>query len=304
MTGKLVSAIEWWKKDEKWLCSLICYDGVFSQLWLEPAVDLSFNIQPERYCVGYTTIFSRASNTQVAFEPWKAIVPCPSKAKTEKGNKCLSCYQADLVHPCLICDGTKCAAEPSFQRICEKATAYVYVASFGLNQVKVGVAHDTRIPQRWIEQGANLAKRVIVGNGIEVRRLEKAIHNALNVISGLRTDKKVDTLWKGPNPEEIHALAKTEEEITKRFPESHFYHDCLNDLSSIYGLPLLDRRPIELKVKKDLQISGKILGAKGSLLLLEIGNIPYFVDLKHLLGRKIEPKETNVMAMQTTLDIF
>jgi len=304
MDGKLVSAVEWWKREGKWLCSLICYDKGFSRIWLKPAIDLSFKIQPGRYCVGYTTVSSRASNTQVALEPWKAMVPCPSKAKIKKGNKCLPCYQADLVHPCLICDGTKCAAESSLQKICEKATAYVYIASFGLNQVKVGVAHDTRIPQRWIEQGANLAKRVIVGNGIEVRRLEKAIHSALNVFPGLKTNKKVDTLWKKPNTEEAHALVRTEEEITRRFPEFPFYHDNLYDLFAIYGLPLLDRRPIELKIKKNLQISGKILGAKGSLLLLDIGNLPHFVNLKHLLGRKIEMKEANAIAMQTALDRF
>jgi len=304
MNGKLVSAVEWWKKEGKWLCSLICYDGIFSQMWLKPATDLSFKIQPGRYCVGYTTVSSRASNKQVALEPWKAMVPCPLKAKIKKGNKCLPCYRADLVHPCLICDGTKCAAGHSLQRICEKATAYVYLASFGLNQAKVGVAHETRIPQRWIEQGANLARSIIVGNGMEVRRFEKALHNALTVFSGLRTSKKVDTLWKRPNTEEVQALAKTEEEITRRFPEFPFYHDQLHDLSAIYSLPLLDRRPIELKIKKNLQISGKILGAKGSLLLLDVGNLPHFVNLKHLLGRKIELKEANVMAMQTALDRF
>jgi hypothetical protein len=304
MDDKLVSAVECWKKEGKWLCSLICYDGFFSQIWLEPAMDPSFKTQPGRYCVGYTTVSSRVSNTQVALEPWKAMVPCPSKAKIKKGNKCSLCYQADLVHPCLICDGTKCAAEPSLQRICEKATAYVYIASFGLNQAKVGVAQHTRIPQRWIEQGANLAKRVIAGNGIEVRRFEKAIHNDLNVLSGLKTSKKIDTLWKRPSTEEVHALARTEEEITRRFPEFPFYHDHLHDLSEIYSLPLLDRRPIELKVKENLQISGKILGAKGSLLLLDIGNLPHFVNLKYLLGRKIELKKANVMAMQTALDRF
>ncbi len=304
MDDKLVSAVEWWKKGGKWLCSLICYDGKFSQIWLKPEIDLSLKIQPGRYCVGYTTVSSRPSNTQVDLEPWKAMVPCPSKAKIKKGNKCLLCYKADLVYPCLICDGTKCAAEPSLQRICEKATAYVYIASFGLNRVKVGVAHNTRIPHRWIEQGANMAKRIIVGNGKEVRRFEKAIHNALNVLSGLKTNKKVNTLWKRPNKEEIYALARTEEEITIRFLEFPFYHDHLHDLSEIYSLPLLDRRPIELKIKKNRQISGKILGAKGSLLLLEIGNLPYFVNLKQLLGRKIELKEANRMAMQTVLDRF
>jgi hypothetical protein len=304
MNGKLVSAVEWWKKEGKWLCSLICYDGFFSQMWLKPATDFSFKIQPGRYCVGYTTVSSRASNKQVALEPWKVMVPCPSKAKIKKGNKCVPCYRADLVHPCLICDGTKCAAEHSLRRICEKATAYVYLASFGLNQAKVGVAHETRIPQRWIEQGANLAKSIIVGNGMEVRRFEKALHNVLNVFSGLRTSKKVDTLWKRPNTEEVQALARTEEEITRRFPEFPFYHDQLHDLSAIYSLPLLDRRPIELKIKKNLQISGKILGVKGSLLLLDVGNLPHFVNLKHLLGRKIELKEANVMTMQTALDRF
>ena len=219
MDDKLVSAVEWWKTDGNWLCSLVCYDGVFSQLWLQPTVDLTFKIQPGRYCVGSTTVSSRASNSQVALEPWKAMVPCPSKAQINKGEKCVLCHQSDLVHPCLICDGTKCAAASALQRICANATAYVYLASFGVNQVKVGVAHDARIPQRWIEQGANLAKRIIAGNGIEVRRFEKAIHNALNVLSGLQTRKKVDTLWKRPSIEEAHALTTTEEEIARRFPD-------------------------------------------------------------------------------------
>lgn len=304
MNSELVSAIEWWKKEGRWLCSLICYDENLSQIWLEPTTDFSFNIQPERYCIGYTTESSQASNAQVAFEPWKTIVPCPSRAKVEKGNKCKSCYQADVVHPCLICDGTKCTAEPSSQRICEKATAYVYLASFGLNQTKVGVAHETRIPQRWIEQGANLAKRIIVGNGIEVRRMEKTIHKTLNVLSGLRTNKKIDTLWKRSDTEEIHALTRIEEEITKQFPESNFCQDHLHDLSEVYDLPSLDRRPIELEVEKNRQISGKILGAKGSLLLLEVGNLPHFIDLKQLLGKKIEPKKVDMMTTQTALDRF
>ena len=305
MGGKLVSAVQWWKKKGKWTCSLVCYDGVFSQIWLESGINLSFKVQPGRYCVGYTTLSPSTTKTQVALEPWKAMEPCPSKAKLTRGHKCSSCYQADLIQPCLICDGTECLAEPSIQRSCQKATAYVYIASFALNQVKVGVAHNTRIPQRWIEQGANLAKRVIVGNGIEVRRFEKAIHDALNVLSGLKTTEKVDTLWKKRNVEiEVHALAKVEEEIKRLFPDLSFYHESLHNLFNIYNLPLLDRRPFELKVKENLQISGKILGVKGSLLLLSLENLPYFLNLKQLVGRKIEQKEADVVIMQTALDRF
>lgn len=304
MKGKLVSAVEWWKNNGKWTCSLICYDEVFDQIWLEPDVNLSFEVQPGQYCVGYTTLSSSTSKTSIALEPWKDMVPCPSKANLKKGYKCSSCYHADSVHPCLICDGAKCLAERSLQRTCQEATAYVYLATFGSNEVKVGVAHKTRIPQRWIEQGANLAKRIIMGNGIEVRRFEKAIHSALNVLSGLKTDKKVDTLWKRHSREEVNALAKAEEEIKKRFPESPFYYDNIYDLSEIYNLPSLDRRPIELKIKKNPQILGKILGAKGSLLLLSTGGIPYFLNLKHLVGRKIELKEANTTVVQIALDRF
>jgi len=305
MEGKLVSAVEWWKKDGRWTCSLICYDGVFSQIWLEPNVNLSFNIQPGQYCVGYTTLPSRTSRAQAALEPWKAIEPCPSEAKIRRGYRCSSCYRADLVQPCLICDGTECLAEPSLRHFCQNGTGYVYLASFALNQLKVGVAHSTRIPQRWIEQGANLAKRILVGNGMEVRSFEKAIHNALRVLLGLRVAKKVDTLWKKGNMEaEANALAKVEEEIMKRFPKFPFYQEALHNLSGIYNLPILDRRPIELKVKENLRISGQIVGVKGSLLLLKIGDLPYFLDLSQLMGRKVELKEANSMIVQTALDRF
>ncbi|NIO36666.1 hypothetical protein GTO27_03075, partial [Candidatus Bathyarchaeota archaeon] len=70
-------------------------------------------------------------------------------------------------------------------------------------------------------------------------------------------------------------LAKAEEETKKRFPDFPYYHDTLHDLSEIYNLPPLDRRPIELKVKRNLQISGEVLGAKGSLLLLSIKGLPH-----------------------------
>jgi len=170
--------------------------------------------------------------------------------------------------------------------------------------VKVGVAHDSRIPQRWIEQGANLAKRIVVGNGIEVRRFENAIHKSLNVLSGLKTDQKIDTLWKRQKGKEVDALVKAEEEIKKRFPEFPFYHEPIHDLSEIYNLPMLDRRPIELAARKDIQVSGKVLGAKGFLILLSIGDLPYFLNLKHLVGRKIHIKEASTMTMQTALDRF
>ncbi len=50
MADKLVSAVEWWKNGGKWTCSLICYEGYYSQIWLKSGINLSFAIQPGRYC--------------------------------------------------------------------------------------------------------------------------------------------------------------------------------------------------------------------------------------------------------------
>ena len=148
-------------------------------------------------------------------------------------------------------------------------------------------------------------KRVIVGNGMEVRRFEKVIHNSLNVLSGLKTTEKVDMLWKKQNMEaEAHALAKVEQEIERSFREFPFFHEPIHNLSKVYNLPPLDRRPLELNVKGNLQISGKIVGVKGSLLPLSIGNLPHFLNLNRVVGRKIKLEEANTMTMQTALDKF
>jgi hypothetical protein len=209
------------------------------------------------------------------------------------------------VKPCLLCDGTKCSVDPSLEARCHKSTAYVYLASFGLDRVKVGVAHETRIPQRWIEQGANLAKRFIVGNGMEVRKFEKTIHTSFEVLKGLKTSQKVNTLWKNQkNDEEIKSIKKIEEEIKKQLPQFPFYSDSIHNLANIYNLQSLDRKPFEIKIKKNLQISGKIIAAKGSLLLLEIKNFPHFINLRNLLGRKITLNKVNTKIMQTGLDLF
>jgi hypothetical protein len=304
MQSKLVSAVEWWKKDRKWVCSLICYDGEFSQMWLEAGSELSFKVNPGRHCVGYATTSSRNSTQKVALEPWKAYEPCPVKAPITKGYKCSSCSREDMVNPCLICDGAECLAERGRQISCKDSTAYVYMASFGSTFVKVGVAHQSRIPHRWIEQGANLAKRIMMGNGMDVRRFEVAIHKSLNVLSGLRTSLKVDTMWKTQTKKEAFALANMEEQIRQRFPDLPAYHENLQDLSPIYALPSLDRQPLQLKIKKNQQITGTVMGAKGALLLLRVNGLPHLLNVKHLVGRKITLNKREGIASQRILDEF
>jgi hypothetical protein len=239
-------------------------------------------------------------------EKWRLRRPCPSEARIGIGTKCSYCAGGDMVHPCLICDGTAChAASKSIKEFCKKSEAYVYIASFGLVKAKVGVAHKSRIPIRWIEQGANLAKRIIKGNGIEVRRIEKQIHEETNVLAGLRTKIKLKTAWKHIDARfEANLLAETEKEIMGRFPCANYCKDNVYSLQGIYSIPILRAQPIEIRIRNQISISGTILGAKGNLLFLEKSRVPYVLNLKNMLGKRIRLANISNPILQATLDRF
>lgn len=304
MPSQLVTAVEWGKKAGQWACRLICYDGAFSQLWLDAGSVLSFQISPGHYCVGFTTPAASTAATGFAVESWKALTPCPVNAALAKGHQCAACGHRDTVQPCLICEGAVCLADPGPQRRCQNATAYVYLASFGPTQVKAGVAHQSRIPHRWIEQGANLAKRILIGNGMEVRRFEAAIQSSLRVLAGVRTSQKIDTIWKASTSAEATTVTKMEAQIRQRFPDFPAYQEALQDLAPIYALPPLDRQPLKVTVQSHQQVAGTVLGAKGALLLLEVDGLPHVLNLRRLIGRKITPNRVNSIASQRVLDEF
>jgi hypothetical protein len=301
----LVSRVKWLKNKNKWLCSLILYNKTFTKIWLESGKTLTFNIQPKKYCVGYTKLESNISKRGV-LKKWRIIKPCPSKSEVKKRHQCSFCYSADIINPCLMCDGTECLTNSIYsKKKCQKSTAYVYIASFGSNRLKIGAAHKSRIPSRWIEQGANYAKRIIIGNGMEIRRFEKSIQDSLDVLSGLRTKKKIDTLWKHSMiTDESDAILKTEKDVIKRFPIFPFFKDEIHNLNSIYDLPNLDRRPLELKIKDNTQVSGKILGVKGSLMLLDIASTSHFLNLNNIIGREIDFVKSNALIVQSSLDKY
>jgi hypothetical protein len=115
---------------------------------------------------------------------------------------------------------------------------------------------------------------------------------------------KVDTMWKAQTKKEAFALANMEEQIRHRFPDFPVYHEALQDLSPIYALPSLDRQPLKVKIKKNQQITGTIMGAKGALLLLRVNGLPHFLNLKHLVGRKITLNTAEGTGSQRVLDEF
>jgi hypothetical protein len=281
MSARLVTATRWEHFDEAWRVKLLL-DGNPGQLVLERGKNISFKLGRGRFCVGH----SRVTCDYSTMDSWKEHVPCPTSSLAESGDQCKSCAVNDASGPCARCTGESCSAHPSVRDICERSEAFVYFAVFG-NRVKAGVSQGRRVEKRWVEQGADAARRVMAGNGREVRIYEKRIQDELGLLKRVKAGEKMSFT----NPRELEGGLKSLEEyinaIRRLFPTANHINETPTLLSPIYGLPSTKIRPIEVKIRDNIPISGKILGVKGPILFLENTGIIYSVNLHSLPGRKI-----------------
>ena len=296
----LITGIEWLYDRQQWKCTLQGSGDTIYQLELTPQLRIEWQIQSGRACIGSVT-YSKSSSTHPFTEIWK---PCPNNASATQGKRCLLCAQATELHPCIICNGSICRADPQRQQTCSTQTSYVYLASFGPKLLKVGVAHHSRIPKRWIEQGANVATRLVETNGRESRRYETFIHDTFKVRSQIPTRYKFDTLWKPMTSQETAAISILVDEVRRQAPDLPFYQDTIHDLTTSYGLPLFAHRPLVIAVTPHQPVTGVILGVKGSILVLQVHGIPHILNLRQLIGRSIIISEGGPAVVQRVLDEF
>jgi len=231
--------------------------------------------------------------------------PCPYGAAIKRGIRCRRCAKSDVTRACLLCDGGECSADPAIRRVCEDSVAYVYLASFGAGRIKAGVSQGSRIPKRWIEQGADIAKRVLVGNGREVRRFEKRIQGELGALRQVKADQKINVVRGDSDLEKSIRLLNTfEGKVHEKIPEANHFHEEPQILSSHYPMHQLDRRPLELRIREGLEVSGQVLGLKGPLLFIKMMDLPLAINLNRLVGRKINTEDVSITKAQAGLDRF
>jgi len=298
MSPRVVSAFEWRDVDGHYTCNLLLHDHGYTSLHLTPGTELNFSIQPGRRCIGYHQLTGQTSPNE-----WKRLTPCPTSSRATEGPRCPSCAARDAAAPCLRCSGETCTAPNPIREACENQQAYVYLAAFG-GVVKVGVTQGGRFVTRWVEQGADVALRVLTGNGSEVRRLERAIHTRLGISESVHAGAKVSALGKedrtklalrllGETRDKIHAVAS---------PDQRFHEDPWILLSH-YNVPALKQRPIPLRVEDNVNVVGEVVGVKGPILLLRNGGLYFALSLNALLGRSIE-FTVDKFRSQTGLEAF
>ncbi len=303
MASKLVSAVDRREEEGGWSSSLICFDGEYSNLRLDQGSNLAFRVLERRFCVGYTgiTVTGKGDVT----DSRRNRRPCPLDAEVKRGVRCGSCQLSHAMTPCLRCDGTDCRALPEMRRACLNSTAYVYLASFGGGRVKAGVSRGRRVMRRWIEQGADVAMRVLVGDGREVRRFERRIQEELGALNHVRSVQKMNPVRKNTDIEEaVERLDKFRRGVHDTFPEESHFLEEPQVILPLYGLPEFNKRPVGLRVKEGLQVSGTVLGVKGPILFLDMGGLPRSLSLNRLLGRRIDTDGVEKVRTQSGLERF
>lgn len=258
---------------------------------LRPGDKISWFIEGPRRCIG-----RRDSEHQ--------FLPCPNEQQVTNRRKCPECALLDALDPCVRCTGERCTAgKERFER-CKSSPYVVYLSLFGQGIVKVGVSSAARFLTRWVEQGADYAAIIAktVG-GDTARRLEFEIGKDPSVAKAISGSKKKASLLETLEYDQASRVIDT-------VRSSIECDNCLDNIEVIelqryYKLDQLDALPISgLSSSSSIagqQLLGTVLGMKGPLLVTFIGHSYSVINLKKLIGYKIDTGIRNPMKAQAGL---
>jgi hypothetical protein len=294
-----VAEVTWKKMDDAHFDSGLTVwrgeDSTTSFLPLPPGKYLSWKILGPKRCIGSVNVSGKLER-------------CPEQTPIlRSGQKCGPCQATDIVDPCMRCDGRRCDAVEARRLQCDVTSYVVYAAVFSDKTLKVGVSSKGRALTRWVEQGADYAciLREIEG-GRAARRIEERIGRLQGITKQVRSGRKVRALSCRLPLEDANAL--TQEFLNNA---SHLELDSeimLHDLSAYYTLGELESEPMVWKKNSEpvngQTIIGKVLGMKGSLIVIQAGSFNTVIDLKQIIGYTIDIDSDITLVTQTGLSDF
>ncbi len=224
----------------------------------------------KRYCVGYT-------KNGKHFE-------CPNKRTVDTEKMCRECGINDDFFLCMKCDGSDCGNEPQ-RKSCEKNKYYIYLAAFN-TMLKVGISYEHRVLERLIEQGADMGAKIgFIQDGKEARLVEQKIRKELKIHDRISGVQKQNMLFGNINAAAINifgAFTKLRgNDFLLKSPEIY-------NLQSIYRIKEVKEKPKQLEVKDGLDLKGKVVAAKGNIIILKNGPELFSVNAHRLVGCEIK----------------
>lgn len=216
--------------------------------------NLSFVVEGPRSCIGYRPPQASAS-----------LMPCPENKTEISSSQCEKCFQRAEILPCLRCDGERCR-NPERRSFCVQPDNHaVYLASFGREMPKVGVARWTRREERVREQGARMALVVARDDGQMVRRLESEI-NKLGIPDRYTSSQKLQSLVMHTSKNELlEELLSTLALLRHRIRAPWIEPEKI-----VFPEPLrLPYRPELVSAAPGLVVRGEVLDIQGQLLFIQ-----------------------------------
>ena len=202
-------------------------------------------------------------------------VPCDS----DVAPSCDRCGDA-AADPCVACRGV--CRKP--EKTCFEEHS-VYLAVFAPGAVKVGVSRARRLEARLAEQGAGAGCEIArLPDGEAARRLEASLR--AQYPDRMTFEEK---LAAGPVDAVLEAI-QGRHEVIRALRFRHFPRD-----------PWM--RPIVVRPREGLTISGRTFGVRGQALVLEKLGSLYAVNLDSLAGYDCELKKGR-QSLQSTLHTF
>ena len=208
---------------------------------------------------------------------------CPYKNKTEFENNCSDCQRMDDFFHCIKCNGSSCINE-KMRKECTQNNYFIYLAAFN-TLLKVGISHEQRLLERLVEQGADFgAKIAFVKDGKTVRETEQKVKNYLHITDRIRGNEKQDMLFANPNLSVIRLSNAINKLKGNGFP---LIHPEIYDMRKYYRLENTPSKPKKIDIKTNTKIKGRVVSAKGNILVLKNKNNFYSLNAHALIGREI-----------------
>jgi len=208
--------------------------------------------------------------------------------------QCPDCKQRDDWALCIECRGEQCKNEKA-RDSCKQQPFWIYLASFD-SLVKVGISQTYRFHERLIEQGADFGARIgSVTDGLLVRKYEQELAEYLDLPDRVRGEEKQSLLFGDPN-RSAASLLKTIIKL-KKSGFSFLVNPQIFDFRHHFRINRIKKEPERLKIVEGQEINGKIVAAKGPIIILEKENEYFSINIHRLLGRELIPAKENLISI-------
>ncbi len=224
-----------------------------------------------RYCVGY---FSGGRH-----------VECPEKRAVHGEWACNECKLNDDFFMCMKCDGSECINQKQRQA-CSENNYFIYLAAFD-SMLKVGISYHFRLLERLIEQGADFgAKIAAVKDGKDVRTVERYIKSYLKIADRVTGAQKQGLLFCNPNVS-VQNINSSISLLRNNGIAKYMVAPEIYDLRNYYGLENVHYHPAPLKVSDGMKIEGRVVAAKGNIVVIKNDDRFVSFNAHDLIGREI-----------------